>query len=131
MELQGTRVDGGVEAVWDGEPGCYCPILDDDGTTVKALWFKLPSGSVGRIAAIGFGNGEEPEWEIGLNPDATVSVSPSIEQHAIERAQPPIPYWHGHLRGDAAAVEPMTRQPPGASCVTAIHQEVHAMLEGS
>jgi hypothetical protein len=95
--MQGVRV-GSIHEVTHGDHGAYYPILREDRTVV-GLWFKLPTGTLGRIPAIGFGNGTEPEWEIKLNPDATVSVSPSILQEAIPHAVPPIPPWHGFLRG--------------------------------
>lgn len=97
-DTPGKRVKD-VQEVWDGDPGVYAPIIDGETGEVKGLWFKLPSGSIGRLAAKGHGNGDEPEWDIHLNPDATVSVDPSIEQQGIPHAIPPIPYWHGHLRG--------------------------------
>lgn len=94
METQGTRVQN-MDAVWEGEPGYYYPTLNGAGE-VTALWFKLPTGSLGRIANIGHGQGDDPEWTITLNEDGTVTVDPSIEQHEIPDHAP---YWHGHLVG--------------------------------
>jgi hypothetical protein len=99
-ELQGKRVEG-MEAVWDGEPGVYWPKLTEDGR-VECLWFKLPTGVYGRINGKGFGGkpngvgGVEPEWDITVNEDGTVTVDPSIEMHETP-GDPPTPYWHGHL----------------------------------
>lgn len=91
--MQGTRVNS-ISEVLNGEAGVYFPVIE--GTIVKGLWFRLPTGNLGRIAAKGYGADDEPEWDICVNPDDTVTVNPSIEQQAIESAD--IPYWHGHLR---------------------------------
>lgn len=98
--MQGRRVEMG-ESIWSWELGDYCPVFHDDGR-VKALWFKLPSGSAGRILAIGSGEGsdDDPEWTITIEDDETVTVAPSIEQQAIPDERNPdaaIPYWHGYL----------------------------------
>jgi hypothetical protein len=92
-EQQGRRRDG-VDQLWEGEPGDYFPVMRSDGA-VTALWFKLPTGTMGRIAATGHGNGEEPEWTIRVEPDGTVTVEPSIQQ---EEVPDHAPAWHGYLR---------------------------------
>lgn len=91
--LQGERVDS-VERVWDGEPGAYYPMIDGDGQLV-GLWMKLPTGSLARLPNKGHGTGG-PEWDIRIEDDGTVTVSPSIEQHPISGASS-TPYWHGYL----------------------------------
>lgn len=88
--MQGTRVNS-IDAIWEGNPGDYFPIVEDGICT--ALWFKLPTGTLGRIAADGHGKHGEPEWTITVNADETVTVDPSIEQHETTN----VPYWHGHL----------------------------------
>lgn len=93
--MQGTRVPT-IREVWEGNPGDYTPI-EKEGVVV-ALWFKLPTGSLGRIAATGHGEADENEWSIVIEPDGSVTVDPSIEQHANEKGKPPIAYWHGHLK---------------------------------
>lgn len=84
-----------MQELWEGDApaGAYFPVVAEN-SSVKALWFRLPTGTLGRIAAKGHGNGTEPEWDITINADGTVTVDPSIEQHESEG----IPYWHGHLR---------------------------------
>lgn len=97
--LAGKRVNS-LEEVWeDGvEPGVYFPVLAEN-QSVKALWFRMPTGCVGRIAGKGHGNGDEPEWDITINADGTVTVDPSIENHEIRsEGVITVPYWHGHLR---------------------------------
>jgi hypothetical protein len=95
-ELQGKRVDD-MDAVWDGEPGCYYAIKNDEGQ-ITGLWFKLPTGGLGRIASIVVGKDPEHEWTITENDDGTITVDPSIEQHATPgRTEPEYGYWHGHL----------------------------------
>lgn len=79
-------------------PGDYCVIFADVGS-IKALWFKLPNdhgdwGATGRIANEGHGHTRggrtEPEWEISLEPDGSVTVSPSIDSKGGVD-------WHGWL----------------------------------
>lgn len=93
--MKGRRCED-VQAVWDGPPGGYCPTFDTEGE-VEALWFKLPSGSHGRIAAIGYGQNDEPEWTITVEADGSVTVDPSIHQLPIE-GNHPVPEWHGFLK---------------------------------
>ena len=96
--MQGTRVDG-MDAVWDGEPGSYYPIKNEAGE-ITGLWFKLPSGGLGRIANKGHGPDPEHEWTITENPDGTVTVDPSILQREMpgHENDPTLRAWHGHLR---------------------------------
>lgn len=91
--LQGDRVDS-VDAVWNGEPGAYYPMIDGDEQVV-GLWVKLPTGSLGRLPNKGHGTGG-PEWTVIIEDDGTVTVDPSIEQHEVP-GDPPTPYWHGYL----------------------------------
>lgn len=95
METPGTRVES-VADVWDGEPGCYFVKLTEEGE-VSCLWFQLPTGSIGRIAAKGHGTGDEPEWDITVDDDGVPTVDPSIEQHKVPGVN--IEYWHGHFVG--------------------------------
>lgn len=93
-ELQGKRVDSVQSIIDGGSPGDYFPRTDDDGS-IACLWFRLPTDTVGRIAAKGHGKDGEHEWSITEEDDGSITVDPSIEQHPTASAN--IPYWHGHL----------------------------------
>lgn len=97
MSLQGTPV-GSMDEVWDGVPGCYYVLKNDEGE-ITGLWYKLPTGGLGRIASHGHGTGPKHEWTITEDASGVVTVEPSIEQHAIpNRTEPEYGYWHGFLR---------------------------------
>jgi hypothetical protein len=70
------------------EPGDYVPTFTEDGA-IKALWFILPEGTYGRIAAEGHEKGDEPGWKITLDENGVVTVDPSINYPD---------HWHGFLR---------------------------------
>jgi len=93
--MQGTLLDGGVQAVFETqEPGVYA-LARGEGGEITSLWFRLPTGTIGRIAARGHGKPGEDEWEITVNPDTgVVTVNPSIKQEAVSD----LPTWHGYLR---------------------------------
>lgn len=68
------------------DPGDY-RVIFEDGEPI-ALAFILPTGTRGRIAATGHGKDGEPEWDIRVVSDGTVTVSPSIDAEGV---------WHGYL----------------------------------
>lgn len=76
------------------QPGDYFLKLVED--QIHALWTVLPDGEFGRCPAKGHGNGGEPEWEIALEDDGTVTVSPSID-NSKDGERPG--KFHGHLTG--------------------------------
>lgn len=92
-ELQGTRANS-MQEVWNGDPGVYWPkpvvTIPASDSAIECLWFKLPTGTVGRIANQGHEKDGEEAWTITVNEDQTVTVDPSIDQQAEPR-------WHGHL----------------------------------
>lgn len=97
--LQGKPVDS-MDAVWDGEPGSYYVIRKDGEIT--GLWFKLPTGGLGRIAAVGHhpDRDADHEWTITADENGVVTVDPSILQHEMPNVaeHPENAGWHGHLR---------------------------------
>lgn len=90
--MEGRRVErpGDLD-----EPGDYCvDYAEDDGVRIAGLWFIMPTGRHGFVAAEGFGrikdDGEiEPEWAITVVEEGKVTVDPSI--HCID-------HWHGYLK---------------------------------
>jgi hypothetical protein len=97
--LIGRRV-ATIDLVLGGERGDYVPIFATSRErAVKAVWFRLPTGSIGRIASRGHGVNDEPEWDIAVEDDGAVTVSPSIQQRYVPAgpAFPETPPWHGFL----------------------------------
>lgn len=95
-KLTGNRTRT-LDDVWDGKAGDYFPVIASDGK-VGRLFFKLPTGTLGSIAGKGYGQGDDPEWDITIEADGTVTVEPSIKQDPIDTVDPPIVAWHGHLK---------------------------------
>jgi hypothetical protein len=57
------------------KPGDYVPVFTENGA-IKALWFILPEGTYGRIAAEGHEKGTESGWKITLDENGAVTVDP-------------------------------------------------------
>jgi hypothetical protein len=80
------------------QPGDYTPLFAED-RTISSLWFFLPIDdgvSQFRIPGIGHGRrredgSREPEWEISIESDGSVTVDPSINSEGAVS-------WHGWLR---------------------------------
>ena len=93
--MEGRRVQPEVKHL--EKPGDYFPVYQEDGTTIKWLWFALPNnGQWGRIAAKGGGNGEEPEWTITEDEAGRITVDPSIDTGPMLIRGTDCSY-HGHL----------------------------------
>lgn len=89
-ELQGKRV-----AIIDlvKERGDYVPIYGGADGAISSLWFVMPDGTQGRIAAKGYEknktDGElEPGWTITEDEAGVITVDPSINYEG---------HWHGRL----------------------------------
>lgn len=83
----GRRVGSVGDLEFNGD---YFVKTNDEGQ-ILSLWMKLPlSGTRGRIAAKGFGVEGEDEWEISMNEEGLVTVSPSIDEGSEDG-------FHGHL----------------------------------
>ena len=95
-ELTGTRRRT-LDDIWGGNAGDYFPVIAPDGS-VSRLFFKLPTGTLGSIAGKGHGKDDDPEWDITIEADDTVTVNPSIKQEPIDTVEPSIVGWHGHLK---------------------------------
>jgi hypothetical protein len=104
-ELEGQRIDGGTEAIYNAKAGAYWPtyVKGDESSGIYALWFKLPTGTVGRIPAEHPARQpgvEDPCWTITEDDEGRVTVDPSILQGEIGKPDDPhyVPPWHGWLR---------------------------------
>lgn len=89
--MKGRRVES-AEAVLDGKPGDYTPVIRDG--EVVCLWAQIPTGSMARLPATGHGHGA-PEWQVTVENDGMVTVHPSIRQLGIPGHTEE---WHGWLR---------------------------------
>lgn len=84
--MRGRRRPDGT-APWNLRGGDYCRRKGN-------WWVCCPNGN-GPARLTGNGRREAPNWEVTEHDDGTITVSPSIEAHAMGELAG---YWHGFLR---------------------------------
>lgn len=92
---QGRRVES-LEELTEAGDYMLCDSENPDGTKrgFRELWFRLPEHPKPGVRHIHDG----PDgWTFTENADGTVTVSPSIFAHIVQRDGSTKPGWHGFL----------------------------------